>query len=761
MNVHKILNGEGAEKLLPFALSKLRHLSSISKVPMTQKFAVGDAVVMVQYNPVAGQHVVRVDAAGGTIGYEFFTTYDVTGRYDGTAWWATSVRPQVGELGLKAGKLSTSFGNPTPPLIPRDPMARAINLQRNAEYHWWPAKGVASSEAVRTKPYFMTSTLGMPSWQAGSQDFQSYLSSFTLVRGTIAKNYEFGTDLSVDAPATLYEKGRAKTAMPYPTMPDWPRRCAVMEVGGRRFVIMSDMHSNFRAFPESYLTASPRAYLFHPSRAKLVRAAEYMPVGVAVPSMETMTPIARGVILPDAGGWYVPIEDPYPVVHPYAEFPDAPIEPGADEARQYQKHHYLWDFHPGGAKACAVVHTNKNDEHDHLTINNGLDDEPVTVLAEYGPQYRIGASHAADEWVMNAGGATTLDVCERGVLEVAFHINVTGEGEDDFTFSVSTLRLMSNYWFFDAAYAYSDPRLEANGVFGGDLLTDEIRLRGKPPGALPDVTVWDAFIVTRNQDHIADVATHCVAQNRPFYMYEAFRSVRTILGTYPGIPPLIWRWFLVDITPTGDYGLARMVASDLRSMSKVFNQSRNGEEAPLHAVVFGETRAGSALPRTEAQSAVDGLTTVPTNFIAPGSAWAVGSWPVGDIGSSYPLALHRVVWDQCVNGYGFDISVAAAIASHPDGHFAVFCHHYDAEQVFDLIEHRRVIDGVETFERTTHVEAWTSAFGTSFDPTFYAEQVVTDKPLVIQRFASWRNIPLPMGSASADVSMNERLKDPI
>jgi len=761
VKVHKILKGEGAERFLPFALSKLRFLIGSSQSIRVQSYRVDDAEIRIEMNPTTEQHFVRIEALGGSLGYEFFTTYDEIGKYSGTAWWATSVRPNVAEPGLKVGKLSTSFGNPSPPLVPRDPMARAINLQRNAEYHWWPAKeGVKATDAVRTKPYFMTSTLGVQSWQGNTRDFQSYLSSFSLVRDSIARIYEFGNDVSVDVPPTLYEKGAAKAALPYPTMPDWPRRSAVMEVGGRRFIIMSDMHSNFRAFPESYLSSSPSAYLFHPTRVKIARPADYMPAGVARPSMETMTPAARGLILPSAGGWHVPAEDPAPVPHPYSEFPDAPVEPGADERRQYQLHHYLWDFHPSGSRAVAVVHTNKNKGHDTLTVSNGLTQEPVTVLAEYGPQYRIGADHATDEWVINAGGATTIGVCERAVLEVDFHITLTGEGEDDFTFSVSTRRLMANYWFFDAQYAYSDPRLEARGVFGGDLLTDEIRLRGKPPGDRAEVTVWDAFIVTRNQDHIADVASYCVAKNRPFYVYEAFRSVRTSLGTYPGIPPLIYRWFLVDVPPVGDYGLARMVASDLRSMSKVFNQSRNGIASPLHAVVFGETRKGAALARTEAQSAFEGLSTIPPGFIAPGSAWAVGNWPADDIGSSNCLALHRLVWDQCVNGYGFDISVSTSMATHPDGHFAVFCHHYDALDVFDLIEYRRVVDGVESFDRTTHVEAWTKVFGTSFDPASYAEKVVSDKPLVIQRFASWRNIKLPALAASADLTMNQRLKDP-
>lgn len=760
MNVHKILSGEGAERYVPFAMSKLRLFAQTSKQIVVQKYSLDGATIIVEFNPFANQHHIRIDASGGTVGYEFFTTFDEIGKYDGTAWWATAVVPTNTADKLQARKLSTSFGSPSPPLIPKDPLARAVNLQRNAEYHWWPAAdGVRSSDAIRTKPYFMTSTLGMPSWQSNSQDFQSYLSSFSLVRGTIAKNYEFGSDISVDAPATLYEKGGSRTAMPYPTMPDWPRRSALMEVGGRRFVIMSDMHSNFRAFPESYLTYSATKYLFHPSRVKLVRPIDYMPSGIARPSVLTMTPIARGVILPDSGGWYVPEESPYPIAHPFSEFPDAPIELGADETKQYQRRHYLWDFHPSGTRAVAVVHANANNGHPTLTVSNGLSREPVTVLSEYGPQYRIGASHATDPWVQAAGGATTIDVCERAVLEVEFHITVTGPGEDDFTFEVTPRRVMSNYFYIDAQYAYCDARLEALGVNGGDLLTDEIRLHGKQ---LPssEFAVYDSFIVTRNQEHAVDVATHCVAMNRPFYMYEAFRAVRTALGTYPGIPPLIYRWFLVDLPPVGQYGLSRMVASDLRSMSKVFQQSSNGTPVGLHAVVFGQTRAGSALPRGQADSFAAGLLVMQPTFVSPGSPWMPGALPVDDLASSHTLALHRLVWDQCVNGYGFDISVATNIASHPDGHFAVFCHHYDADAVFDLIEYRRVVDGVETFDRTTHVAAWTKAFGTAFDLVDYADKVVTDKPMVIQRFASWRNIKLSPTSASADVDMNDRLKGP-
>lgn len=766
MKVHKILTGEGAEKYLPFALSKLRFLMSSSHTIVVQKYQIDDAVISVEMNPLAGQHFVRIDATSGSVGYEFFSTFDAVTSFP-VAWRAVAVVPQpdAADTPLKASKLSSAFIDGPAPVVPRDPVAKAVNGQRNPEYHWWPAKpGGTSTDAVRTAPWFMTSTLGVQAWQAHELDGQSFMASFTTKDGVTAVPYEFGSDVGVDVPPTIYEKGTALSAQPVPSLPNWVRRAAAMEVGGRRFVIMSDMQSNFYAWPASYMTPSPVKDGFHASRAKVIRAADYMPAGVTRPTVETMSKRARGVIVPyTTGSWAAPEVPAADIVAPYAEYPGASVEPGADETRQHQRHHYLWDFHPSGTKAVAVVHTDTR----ALTVDRGEGREPLTALAEYGPQYRIRAALAGSQWVVAAGGAQQVEASTHDALEVTFGINITGPGEDDFTFEITNTHLFGDGWYMDAQYVYPDSRLEALGVPAGELVVDELRLYGKKPPAAPAPEVHDAYIVTYCPIQARDVVTHCVAMNRPFYMQDRFRSVWASLGTYPGTPPSIWRYDLMESSPVGAHGVARMIASDLRSMSKVFQQSRDGSPAGLHAVVFGETRRGAGLPRTPAESLADGLEKLPAQFLPSGSSWMGGaSFPADDEAAAHTLALHRLVWEQSTASYGFDGSVHNAIASHPDGHFAVFAHYYDGADVFDLIEYRRVklVGGVptEVFDRTTHADALREAFGIELDPADYAARVTTTEPFVVQRFASWRNVKLPkLPGSPGYFGMNPRLGDPI
>ena len=777
MNVHKILVGEGASRYLPFALSKLRALATLGRKKTVQKFKIEEATILIEYNPDIDKHFVRIDAGGGSLGYEFFTTLDDVTAFP-VDWWATAVTPRRvnGEWALHPSKLSTSFGVDNPPVVPRDPLARTLNGQRNAEYHWWPAAdGVQSSDAVRTKPYFLTSTYGCFSWQAPDMDFQNFMGSYTTIDGSSAIPHDYLTDLNVDVPPALYESGRVVSGFPFPVLPHWPRRAACMEVSGRRFVIMSDMQSNFYAYPDSYMTTDPFLVAFHEQRAKVVKAPDYLPTGVAVPTMATMYPAPRGTITEFGARWSVPFALPAPIIAPYSDNLYSAIEPGADETRQYQKHHYLWEFHPSGGRAAAVVHTNMGNGHGGILVGTGESGVPVYCLSEYGPQYHIDAGDIDREWVAEAGGVTTFDVGARAVLEVTFNITITGPGEDDFTFTVTPSRTITGGWYFDAQYAYCDARLEAVGVSAGDLLTDEMRLHGVAvggAGARP--TVYDEFVVTRNQETATDVQTHCVAMNRSYMMVQRSRFVeRFAMGTYPGEPPTIRRYFIEEPSSPGAYGLARLLSSDLRSMSKVFEQSRDGSSVGLHVVLFAQDRQGSSLPRTQATSTTSGNTLLPADFLPSGSPWLGGDTVTpNSIASAFSLGLHRLAWDHTTYRYGFDASVHTGITTHPDGHAAVFAFfrnpYNSAAPVvpFDLIEYRRIEkneagEDIEVFEQTTHVAALEAAFGVVFDLQAFVAAVSSHRPMVIQRFASWRNIKLPkLKAGDASFGVNPRLSTP-
>ena len=90
-----------------------------------------------------------------------------------------------------------------------------------------------------------------------------------------------------------------------------------------------------------------------------------------------------------------------------------------------------------------MVHVARNNGHAELLVGSGDTGVPAYCLAEYGPQYLISAADIGREWVAAAGGATTFEVCERAVLEVEFHLVVTGTGEDDFTFAVTPRRTIA------------------------------------------------------------------------------------------------------------------------------------------------------------------------------------------------------------------------------------------------------------------------------------------------------------------------------
>ena len=93
VNIHKVLIGEGAERFLPFALAKLRHFKAWAKHPIVQQYPIEDGRILIEYNPIANQHFVRIEQGGATLGYEFFTTHDYVTAFP-VAWWATEVSPQ-------------------------------------------------------------------------------------------------------------------------------------------------------------------------------------------------------------------------------------------------------------------------------------------------------------------------------------------------------------------------------------------------------------------------------------------------------------------------------------------------------------------------------------------------------------------------------------------------------------------------------------------------------------------------------------------
>ena len=764
MPVHKVIIGEGGEKYLPFALSRLRHLKIIGAGATAQKYTFEDGAVTVrvEYNPIHGNHFVRIDSNPGAVGYEFLSTFDDV-RNDPSNWWSTAVAPAPKGLTAKLLSQAPTNGDPTPSTF-RDPYARAINRQRNTQHFWWPADPDADIDGqVRTKPYFVTSTAGANSWQITALDWQNRLGSYVGeggASGVWIAPVDFGVDVTVDVPPTIYEGGKALSGAPVPLTPAWWRRAAMMEVDGTRYVIMSDSHSGFWCWPTEHMTDSGEKYLIPRTEVRHVRAHEYMPPAAVVPSVQTMVPFERGIpMLVNRGlglEWDIPAADE---VY-FDPLTGLDVEPGTIPKNQLQKHQYLWDFRGDGARACAVIHTNLNNAHAWLTESA----DPIRSLREYGPQYRIApefaSSPGAGTWVSEAGGLDDVQITERAVLEVEFHITKTLDG--DFTFTVTVSRFIQGAWFFDAQYAYRDRRLEALGVDGGALLTDELRVYRAAPRLPDQARADDQFIVTRNQDTSADVATFCVARDRGFIAFDDWHLIHTGTGTYPGLVGSlpVHRWNFQDVMPTSNYWSGIMVASDLRSMSKVLRVSADGTPQGLHAVVFGEIRQDKGIQGwTEADTMVLGQVRVVPAFVTPDTG---GS---SDVSGAVELDTHRVIYGRVTASYGFSTTVHTGISTHPDGHFAAFAHYYGAfDGIFDLIEYRRVTkreDGTleETFDRTTHVAAFEKATKFTFDSAQYQANIPGLTPLVMQRFSGWRNVRMGKVKGGEFAQLNPRFEE--
>ncbi len=505
MPVHKILTGEGGEKYLPFALSRLRHFKIIGSGPTAQKYVFEDATVRVEWNPHNDQHFVRIDSVSGVQGYEFVTT-GAEIEFEG----APLVEKRVTTLDVPKKKGKALFSN----LIGETGISTSsetahvpegINRQANSQYFWWPIDASKDiREQIRTKDYFVTSTLGRRPGDVQFYDDQAlfdYDWGAFIKDGGVRYQREGGnTDLGYDVMPTVHQSGvSARSAAPYADEPNWWRRAAVQVVDGRSFLVMTDMQSNVTVVPASYLT-DPEAALFPKDKGVTVAPGSYMPAGVAVPSMATMVRPTRIAGLSWAGGTSIypnvvgvgdsPIEDAMYEAdgHPIGrgEYPGP--APGFDPDKQYQKHDYVWAFNSTGTRMVTIVHADRNNGHADLTVMDITQENkqygtaptrsPWRRIAQCGANMHVPAltQAAYATWLSKFDGVSGVEIFTRALLEVSINITVTGEGEDDFTVSIVPTRFIKDRWFTGADYAFRDERMTAKGVDLDDLITSELVL---------------------------------------------------------------------------------------------------------------------------------------------------------------------------------------------------------------------------------------------------------------------------------------------
>lgn len=588
MPVHKVIIGEGGEKYLPFALSRLRHFAIIRSGTTAQKYTFegGAVTVRVEYNPEHGNHFVRIDASSGVQGYEFVSTGYEAIDPDGLPFTEKFVTT-VDAAKRKTKGLWSNWGRGVDGQT-KSHVPLAINRQANSQYFWWPIEAAGDVAAqVRTKNYFMTSTFGRAMGAIQFYDDQSFFTpdfNSSLKGGQIAYEHDGeGTDLFNDVLFAKHQDGLSSVAaVPAPVEPNWWRRGCMTEREGRQFVIMTDMQSNIRVVPASYLT-DPTACMFPADKGKIVLAEVMLPAGAAIPSMATMVRPTRliGEVEVSPGvvndNWVFIDDSPQgnqiweDEAHPV---PDTgiPSVPGFSRDHQFQKHDYVWAFNSTGTRMVSIIDIDANNNHADLTIldvtveNKQIGTTPSSTplrrIAQCGANVHVPAETQAvfSEKLAEWGGVSGAKIYKRALVELAIEITITGTGEDDFEVSTAIMRFTGPRWFTNADYAFRDARLQAKGVELDDLITSELVLYTDrdPPfdaktysmsytGSPLSITearserAQYAFRVIQNQRSSETLYRFCVMKNMAMAFHgEYVKAPLQITDQFPGYESLMY-----------------------------------------------------------------------------------------------------------------------------------------------------------------------------------------------------------------------------
>lgn len=586
MPIHKILKGEGAEKHLPFALSRIRHLKIIDSGPTAQKFVFEDGAVTVriEYNPHNGQHFIRIDSDSGAVGYEFVSTGYEGIDPDGMPFTEKFVTT-VGASKKKAKGLWTNWGKGVDGQV-KSHVPMAINRQANSQYFWWPIKTDDIKAQVRTENHFMTSTYGRGMGAIQFYDDQSFFTPdfiASIKGGQIAYEHDGeGTDLFNDVLYAKHEDGKDPVAaVPAPVEPNWWRRGCMTSREGRKFVVMTDMQSNVRVIPASYLT-DPQKCMFPADKGRFISVAAMLPAGAAIPSMATMVRPTRLVAEVEVAPavvnnrWVFVDDSPQgnqiweDEAHPIAD-PGLPTVPGFSRDRQFQKHDYVWVFNSTGTRMAAIIDIDANNNHSDLTIPDvTVSDKQIGTMPVSTPHRRIAQCGAnvhvpaetqtafaakLSEW----GGVSGAKIYKRALVELDINISITGPDEDDFEASTAIIRFTGSQWFTNADYAFRDERLVAKGVELDHLITSELVLYTdkEPPyfantysmsysGSPMDATEAQsqraqyAFRVVKNASTGATLYRFCLMKNMSMAFHgEYVKAPLQITTDFPGHEDLL------------------------------------------------------------------------------------------------------------------------------------------------------------------------------------------------------------------------------
>ena len=464
--LHKILRGEGAERFLPFALSRMRTLEGVFGRDnyFRQNYVVEGYSVEVQQQPP--YQYIRI-VASDALFFEFQSTgWPVrlaTGRY----------KVAVVSVEIKNGALdATLMGNQrvidaaSVSVLGREQQEQLID--EPVSYPGPKANGVYPRALYQTwAPKHSHTGLYLHGYVAGAVPW-------TVTATPSSLTAHFTRDVGYDVP---WADGQAKNPLRYSYLSgtsDWPRASGVRLVksdtfGDREFAIVIDAFDQVSVYPTSAITAF---------------------AGTGVQNVLPLYVQRTRIALP---AWV------YAKSERFLDFFTA--NPGNTGVNDFPE--YAWKIHPDGEKAVAVVYERVAAEFDEAHYAPWAADDPMPFptkgpLPFFPTPDNFATMSAALTGVYPQLGVmqettdlgATRYLCAPGLIEITIHLAITGTAAEDYTFSVTvnTLRrpttaalcpLVAGYVFHDVLDPISTPALKVYRARRGDLVVLDIECYGR------------------------------------------------------------------------------------------------------------------------------------------------------------------------------------------------------------------------------------------------------------------------------------------
>lgn len=335
MNIGKKLIGAGAEKYLPFALSKLRYFAAQwdgSYLSRTIRADDGTTILMELYSPTRGQ--VTIWAAGG--GYEFFSTGQTyaTGSFGTLTGLVRGYGIKVSNAGAKTAPVGSTFAADT-----EDPPRWSYDANPQAMTEFMPHKQIWQVQAIPEHTFYPNAkgdAVLVSCWTCArdAPNRLQYGGNPQYSRFFVDAMYDVAPAyFSAGATVPLGEIGAAPDA-------DWYKRAAYRVVdseqyGSRAFIILTDATSKFIAYSLTEFDQSLHA----PGEPYTL---QHIKTNVPPQYARQVTPPLPAWV--EQANLVTPARD-YPAVDSFGLTPNDYIP------------HYVWKFNSSATKAAAVCFT--------------------------------------------------------------------------------------------------------------------------------------------------------------------------------------------------------------------------------------------------------------------------------------------------------------------------------------------------------------------------------------------------------------------